>query len=219
MLPIMKLNTLAGLLVLLGALLLVGCDRHAADKAQIRQTHASVNACNDNSDGAGMLPLMTEKSFAYYDRLRQIALDGAADKVRGLDPADRLEVLTVRARAKRADIAKLDGRGYVKFCTAQGFYATAPEDRGTSTLRSFKFGNDTATAEMVEDEEPTGIRLRFVREEGAWKVDEEHNMTELSRFLERSAAKAGVSTDRICEMILEEKLDGEVPQSVWQPMK
>jgi hypothetical protein len=208
------------LVVLLASLLLLaGCGKHAADEAQIKQVFAQFDNANNNSDGAAVVQLFTDETFQHYSRLLGLGLNATEQQVRALPGADMFEVLLMRAKASRADLEKLDGRGYVQFATSKGWYVEPPSERTEDTLRRFDFDTNWATAELYSDGESAGITYAFEKVDGTWKINERAGFESISKFIDKTAREVGMSKDEFVVFALEEHLGQDLPSTVWSPMK
>ncbi len=214
------LRTIAAVIALCLVLVLPACNNaHAQDEKDLKKLQETFTECENTSNGARMVPLLSDASFALYDRLRKVGLDGSERQVRGLPPGEQVEVLMMRAKAKRADLVKLDGKGYVEFVASRGWYADSFEDQADEQLKHFKFAGDSADAELYMDGEASGLRMHYVKEGGVWKVDEPANYEELSRFMARKSGEAGIPVADFIEMILEKRAPDADIDSLWGPMK
>jgi hypothetical protein len=208
------------LIVLFAFTPLIGCDDKAADKEDIRAVWQQLDTCNNAADGNGVVAVFTESSFAANVKLMKVGLDGTPAQVKALPAFDRMEVLRMRLLSNRAEISKLDGRGYVRFATSKGWYVMPSEDRTKDTLPKITFSKSgtEAWANIVSEGKRTGMRLHFVKEGGQWKYDEPEAMVEYSRLLADEARAAGVSENDFIIDVLEEELGRKIPASIWDPM-
>ena len=157
--------------VLAALVFLAGCDSRAEDRGALVDVMEAIDDCNNRADGKAILELVTRESVERYGELVRLGLDGTREEVLTRGPNDQLEILRMRARAKRSELEKLSPRQYVAFATSRGWYRQPESDRGTTSLREIRFGPSGATAEPVLDGEPVGERIRFVEEDGRWKLD------------------------------------------------
>jgi hypothetical protein len=179
----------------------------------------NIAAAQDSGDGAAILPLYTIQTFEHYDSLLKIGLDGTADQVRRLEPFDRMEVLRMRVKAKRSELAHLTGRQYVEFATSRKWYAQTDPDADDGELQNLQFGIDCATAEIPIKELKTRVRFRFMKENGQWKYDEPTTFQEMDLVLRKLADSEGIAESELVIGILEDELQmEEIPDSAWQPM-
>ena len=214
------MRTLTILIAAISLLFLPACNNeHAQDEKDLAKLAESLDDFNNHSNGEGVAGIFSKNTFELYDRLLKVGLNGTAQQVRALPPAEQFEVLLMRIKGSRAEVAKLDGRGYVVYGTSKGWYITAFEDRTTDTLKHFKFSDTDATADLYSDGEKSGLRMRFVKEDGVWKIDETYFYDSLSAFITKNSREAGISVEEFLTLVLDDHLKGQVPDNPWQPMK
>jgi hypothetical protein len=213
----MTLRAIAATLLLCPLLVLTGggCDARARDKQDMTRLMADRDICNENSRGTAVLDVYSEGTFKHYDELLKLGLNGAADKVRALGPTDKMEVLRMRLRATRKELARLTGRQYVEFATGHGWYVRGYKSETENGLRKFRFKADEAT---VDDGDATGVRVRFMNEDGRWKLDEPSQFVAGDRFIRRAAREEGATVDDYIIDELRVEVNKEIPASVWDPM-
>ena len=143
---------------LLAALFLFafGCEPGGPDVEAIKLVWDQYDVANNTRDGELAASIFTDGTHAYYGRLLLQALDAPREQVLRLPLFDRSEILTMRHRATRAELEKLDGRAYVVFATRKGWYVSDPEDTEEVTLRRIRVTNDIASAQIVLGGTPTG---------------------------------------------------------------
>lgn len=213
----------AARIVLLTALIsfvLAGCEQRTQDKAQIKRVFADFETCNNSSDGPGAVAALASDTLDRYGELVKLALNGTPEQVRALGPMEMYEIVIMRFRGSRAELAKLDGPGYVDFAVSRGWWVIPAEDRSADTLEDIAFkGPNEASAMLVSDGERTQIRVRFVKEDGAWKLDEFSQAAGIDKNIRRAAREEGMSQSEFIVAELEERLGKDIPGTVWEPMK
>lgn len=219
--PLAARSALVALFLVVLGLGLTGCDARQEDKDEINQLLFDLNYYNNAANGAAIVEVFDEDSFRHNEELLKAGLDGSEKEVRALPISDRLEVLRMRARATRAELEKLDGRGYAQFSTSRGWYITPPKERSEDALERFRFSEDgkEAWAYLVVDGEKVDVRFHFVKEGGRWRIDERRAMRSMDRFYAAEAREFGMSEDEYLLDLLEEETGKPVPKTVWQPMR
>lgn len=200
-------------------LLLAGCNENADDIADIEQVWMQYDICNNTSNGKAIVGLLTRASLDRYERLVKLGLDAKSAEVKDLDASDKLEVLMMRLKAKRADLKGLTGEQYLEYATSHGWYVVPPEERTKDTLRKFRFKTDEATAEVYSDGENLKTRVRFAREDGKWKFDEVYASAVWDEWIKEAAGAEGMSVEKFILSALEEDSGEPIPKSVWDPMR
>jgi hypothetical protein len=215
------MNTRHGLaLVSLLFLILTGCDARSDDRKEMRAVFARLNECNRAADGDGIVDVFTKSSFARNEELVKLGLDGTASQVKALPPNDMMEVLRMRLRSTRPELARLDGRGYVRYATSNGWYVRPPAELSDETLTGFTFTKDAreARAQVVSDGKKVPTRIHFIVEDNAWRYDEPEAMGEFDRDMHKWARQERMSIEELVLSLLEDELGKEIPSTVWDPM-
>ncbi len=195
-------------------LMSAGCEDPEA--AKVNGAYNAYEMAGVNRDAEGAVRVLTRASLDAYVPLIKVALDGKEEEVRALPPSARLEVLQMRARGTRAQLAKLDGPGYVRMATAAGWYShTAPEN--PLKLEELKVHGDWAVGKDRWGDRLT-VRYYFLKEEGAWKLDEVRAFSEQTPAIEAAAREAEMTVDELLLAILEDLTGVPPPESIWKPM-
>lgn len=235
-----RFRVLASVVLLLFGVGLPACDKHAEQKKAIREVYDTYNQTAESGDGPGQAAVLSANTLTHYDKLLKIGLNGKADEVMALSPSAQHEILAMRNRATRKQLQGYTGKGYVIHAVKQGWWSGFGDDEWK--LRSIKVNGDSAEARIVEDiptytisqsyrsslrssariernRKPREYPIRFVCEDGKWKVDE---TTLFPRFDAEAtaAAKAYRVSMRDFLMAWEEDESGkEVTMKIWDPMK
>lgn len=204
----------AALLALLLALL-SGCDAHAEDKAAIRLTMRQIEDANLASDGQMAASLFTAKSIERYPRLIQLAIHGTRSQLEALDAWDLDEVLRIRLLGNRKDYENLGAREYVAYATSKGWYVLP--DYEYVELDRIAVNGDTGSAREVYTGEATGFRLRFERENGVWKFDEESWRQGYNDTIAELADDEGLTIAEYLLAELEASTGKTAPPDIWGP--
>lgn len=203
----------------LGAVVAAWCCLAGAcgdsDRQAIRATMQEVDALTDASRGEEAAALMAPESFDYYERLRRIALDGAAREVHALPAVEQAEVLSMRNRMDRAQLDALDGRGWVVHAVNQGWWRDEESwDVGRVRVR----GNSASGTAFIDGEE-TILTIHFVRVGDRWTVDQRQVDPEWESAIADAAAAEDKSVPEILVQWEEEETGRPVRKDIWDPMK
>ena len=209
------------LVLLLGTFLacLAGCDAHAADKEEMQSVVDRLDEANESGNGQAAAALVTAESIARYGPVLKLGLDGKRKEIEALDAWDMTEVFLMRTLSKRKDLKDLDARGYVVYATSKKWYATG--DSTPTELRRIRLlrSGDEATARVYYDGEYSGAILRFLREDGVWKLDENSWRGTFNRYIAEMASESEVSIPEAIMQMIEEERGTKPPPTVWNPMR
>jgi hypothetical protein len=201
------------------ALLLVGCDNRAAEKEQLRALFANIDNCYNNADGVGVIDLYTQSTFEYYDTLVPVILDGPRDRVERLPPGYQQEVLLARLKGTREELQGLSGRRYLAHATSRGWYALEPSRRRVDTIGGIDFvSGQEAWGQVYTDGQPTGLRICFRYEDGAWRIDEPASWERSAAAWEDQARQRGMELRPYVASTIEQGLGITLAEAVWDPM-
>lgn len=204
---------------LAAAAALSGCDRRAGDREDLKAVYATMDSGYNASSPAGILDLYTPETFAYYDGLVGIILDGDAARIGELPAPYQYEVLLARLKGSRAEFEGLTGRQYFAHATASGWYAIPRAQRTSGTLGGFEFIDASeAWAQVYTNGDPTGIRFCFIRTEGVWRIDEPRSWRASHEAWARRAAAQGITLEELIVRTLASDAGSDVPGTIWEPM-
>lgn len=196
--------------------LLAACDNQSPDRRAIEAVWASWDRVNLNRDGEGAAKLYSSSTLEHYARVLKLGLDAKPDELARLTPMELREIATMRNRATREDLEKLDGRGYARFAAASGWYDI--DSGGDAKLGPIKITGDIAGADVRFDGRKAW-RVQFVREGGEWKLDETTMYDFSSQAYRDEAKEAGLSLQDYFEALEEDETGQPVSKDLWQPMK
>lgn len=164
-------------------------------------------------DAAAALACASRPMVRYYEHLRQQALYLPAGELRGLPFFDRFMVFVLRARFTAEDLLRITAAGLFKHAVAHGWTGkpgvmhtdvqevTVEGDEAVGTLGA---GGGTA-------------RMRFLREQGAWRVDFTPLLHAASQAVERQFPDPAAQDERL-ETLLRETVPEADVEAVREPL-
>lgn len=221
---------------------LAGCDKHVKDKAEIRSAYDQYQQGQMDANGTAVAAVFTQRTFDHYAKLVKIGMDAKAQDVWNLPPSDMYEVLRMRSRAKRSQLKLLNGRDYVLLATKEGWWSGGEPGwkiveikvTGTTAVGTVRHPeweaeykqqqvagmlSRRARRSMGALDKPFSYNCQFVKEDGAWKVDETSMFPEFNRWLTEAAKESRRSVRDFLMMLESEERDQKLPMSIWDPMK
>lgn len=198
---------------------LSACDKDAPDKEEIQAVVDRIDEANENSNGEAAASLFTAESIARYGPVIKLGLDGKRKEIEALDAWDMFEVFLMRTHARRKDIQGLDPRSYVVYATSKGWYSGGDTTR--SELRRIRImrSGEEAIADVYFDGEDAHTKLRFLREDGVWKLDENSWRAPFNRSIREMASDYEVTIPEAVMQLVEEQTGKKPPPTVWNPMR
>jgi hypothetical protein len=168
-------------------------------------------------DGQQVAGIVTEESVRQFERLRDHALYLDADSVRLLPITEALVVLLVRLRYTAEELEALDGRDFLAEAVGQGWIGR----EGTQRLEigAIHIAGDEATADVIHDGHQTAMRMRFVRQDGAWKMRFDHTLSMGDNSLIALGTKHGLSAVQTVEAVLSQQAPDADMAKLWEPLR
>lgn len=187
---------------------------NAEDLAAVRETWARYERALETRDGATVVATLTENSYPYYANLLHVALDGSRAEVEALPLPAKWEVLNMRQRCTRSQLASMDAKQYVAFATDEGWYVgndATPFEKLTS-------GANRAVGVVKHPSESKTYQFIFRRVNGRWLFDEPSCHGYYADLYDAAARAEGVPpTQHILGMIAEES-GQPIRAGIWDPM-
>ncbi|HZW09646.1 MAG TPA: hypothetical protein VFF69_07065 [Phycisphaerales bacterium] len=209
----------AGVLCLF-MILPAGCeDPQAAEKEAIRAALRQLDDANEARDGAAAVAVMSSRALEEYTRLVKIALDGSKTDVQTLSPLEMLQVIQMRHRMDRRQLAAMDGKAFQEYATGEGWNSGA-RARWEDTIGDISVAGDTAYAEVLgTDGGDSGVQGHFEREEGVWKVNHFSFMRVWDDELRRLALQYDIGLPEMIVRFEEMATLQQIRKSIWEPMR
>ncbi len=185
--------------------------------ASVQQGFAAYKAALLAKDGPKAIALLSANSFAYYDRMRKLALSGSREEIERLPDVDRLLALSLRVRVPPETQESGSPQDIVAYAINAGMIsanAVAKAELGEITIQG-----EQAEGQIVVNQSPVGAVFRFHSEDGTWKFDLEH-VTVLARgTISAMAEKNGTPENEVILQFLSKVTGKTVGPEIWQPLR
>jgi len=213
--------TARALLLLLLVLLPAGCATSpqtaegSAERA-VEQTFESYRRALLARDGAAAADLVTEQTWAFYRDWADRAL--TADRVALMESplVDRVSVLLMRHGMAPAQLREMSGKEIFAHAVERGWISRD----GTSNLRLTEYRADGSTAHarvVGRSGQVSDIMLRFVRQEGRWRLDVP-DMVDTSRSaVALAVALSDMTQEEFLYHALEDGTGRRPGPEIWNP--
>lgn len=166
----------------------------------------------------GMVELVRKSDLAYYESLRDAALEAGPAALRELHPTDQLQVLFLRTAFSPEDLAAMRGRDLLLLAVLRGWIGV--DLRRTDTLQEIVVDGDTATGRLYKfgraDRPDRGLQY-FVREGVRWRVDLRGERERLRSDFAAFVSRSGLSASEAAFFILEARLARKVTLADFVP--
>lgn len=182
-----------------------------ADDVAIRRVFADYQAAVEHGDGPRAAALLDASTMAFYERMKQAALDMPGDDVRQQPLVERLTIVAMRVGKTRAQLTAAPTAELVAAAIAQGGGMSSV--RGVE-LTSIVVDGDTAEAIPRKAGLALPVTFAFRRENGAWRIDLTRLLARASELL-KSQLK-GMSEDQLIRAYIA-SAGGTVDEAMWDP--
>jgi hypothetical protein len=167
---------------------------------------------NSSENGAEAVDRGT---IAYYQRMRDLALEGSEPVVRALPLMDKIVVLRLRHEVPLSELKAMDGKSTVGYAIRQGWVGKA--NVGGSDLGDVTVDGNVARGPIVLGGKASPVQLEFRKEEGRWRV----SLTSLFAIgqlaLSGLQRNSGLDEDAFILQLLGDVSKRPVDASVWKP--
>jgi hypothetical protein len=206
----MRIKPLIGAVLLsLVSVLAAGCDDA---EQEVRDTFHQYMAAQSDKDVDTVLALTDPRYIEHLDFVVKMARTGARDRVLQLTPAERVQVVRMRNRLTKPELAALDGKGWLTRTVKE-------EWRIDEVLDGFELGNVTikkprAFAKMDMGGFPTELKMEFVKTGDRWVLDPTAIEDLINEFLRKQTS----SPEAENHFILERerwRTGNRVPATIW----
>lgn len=202
------------------SLLVLACTiAHAAPAThdELRQLYADYNAALMNKDGPEAASFLHSNIVNVYRDALSLAKTATRERMQSVPAHQKLIALYLRAAAAPDDIAAMKHpRDIVAFMVHKGALRT--DAQMSTDLRDFALNGDEAFAWLYAAGRNTNLRLRFAKEEGAWKID----LTDLNAMADdvyaQTAQMQKVPIDEALVRLVRSSVGKPVTDEIWIPL-
>lgn len=166
------------------------------DEAAIRTAWLSYQDHIIARNGKAGAALMAKPTIKYYAQIRQLVLRGSREVVAKTTMLTRLTVYMVRHILPAAQVQSMSPRQFVGYLIARGMTGRTP--KRTRPLTGVKINGDRADGVIGPGAPP----LRFLRENGAWKIDLASLIKKIEPLMEAQIKKAKIPEERMVQLMV-----------------
>jgi hypothetical protein len=168
-------------------------------------------------NGIAAEDLLAETIGGYYETARKMALTGSTEQVAALPLAQRLTVYVLRGKMDAAMLRGSTSADVVRAAFDLGLIS----ENGVSKLALGEVAVDggTASAAMTSNGKVGPYKMRFLKENGRWKVDLLPMLTMADETFAGLAEQQGVTPDELIDQLLVSMFGQEKALVVQQPLE
>ncbi len=199
--------------------IVVCCLLPAATSAQtddaeaIRKVFRSYRTAIAVRNGERAQHAVTSETFAYYDRMRDLALHAGEASTRALPLFDKLMVLSFRLRMTAVELQSISGAGLFAAGVQRGWIGDTVAS--ASDVASIQVSGDQAVGLLVSGTRTTGIEVKFKREQGEWLFDLIAMGPAVAEAIKQGLKQAGIDEDAYVLRALAEQTGADPPPTIW----
>lgn len=210
----MRPTTLAAAVLLaLFGLFASGCDD---SEQEVRDTFAEYSAARSGRDPTKAIKFIDPRYFEHLDYVVKMARSGDRDKIMRMTIPERIDVVMIRNRLTKAEIAALDGRSWLERMYKEGW--AIDELVGALDIGKIKVKKPRAYASMEILGIETDVTMEFVKVGDQWVMD----LTALEELINKEMKKSLSSLEAENHQILEAERMGSghpVRAVIWDTPK
>ncbi|MGL5079866.1 MAG: hypothetical protein ACRC8A_00100 [Microcoleaceae cyanobacterium] len=188
----------------------------ADDAAEVRATFTNYKSAILAGEGDAAVDQISQNTIEYYGAMQKLAVCADAATVKAQSMLDRVQIFSMRFRVPAPTLLTLSDEGVVAYGVEQGWIGK--EGVMNIELGEVTLENNEAFAVILQNRQPAGIRFRFVKESGDWKLDL-LPIIELSNLAFQELAKQEEIEENEFIFALLALLEGREPtEAVWNPI-
>jgi hypothetical protein len=191
----------------------------ADDTAAIKDLFNRYKSALLTGDGATAARLVDRETFAYFEEIKGLALDGTEDAVRQRPFVDRLLIVTMRHELPKEELQSMDLEGLLKHAIDAGWI-------GKQSIMGLGIGaitvnGDEATAVAITPTQSPGaqasseLQYRFVREAAEWRFGFRSLVTSINTMISQLTGQMGTDQDALIFVLVEQISGRKVLPEVW----
>jgi hypothetical protein len=168
------------------------------------------------ADGTTAVTHVSQSTINYFDEMQKLALHGTAADVRAQSLINQMQILLFRHRLEPQQVKGMSPRQLFVYGVDKGWI-------GKNSVVALEAGatevsGDVATIEIVQSGKPTGLKFRFLRENGGWRLDLVPVLQLGNAALKLAAKQQGITEEFLILSLLESVSGKKVPPSIWDPL-
>lgn len=188
-----------------------------AESEAVRQTYNSYKEAILNQNGREALPLVTNTTIQYYDRMKEAVLKSPEAEVRQLSTANKMFVLLVRQRMTADSLQGMTPEEFFVHSINQGW--VGKNGVLNSDIGKIEVSGQHASAEHLSGGKTTSIKYRFAKESGKWKLDLTAIMALADQAFKQVMRIQGMEEDELIFSLIESGSGRKVSKDIWKPLQ
>jgi hypothetical protein len=176
-------------------------------------TYAEAVTAKNGQQSAG---LMSAASVAYYDHIRDLALDASRATLAKQSLIDQLTVLTMRGTLNAALLRTASPHDLIEESVDDGLIGNG--SLPVQGLEQVQVHGDRATAELVLEGSVSQYPVAFQRESGVWKFDVTSLLKPAESGMEQARAQQKMSARTLINQVLVTRFGKARAARLYRPL-
>jgi hypothetical protein len=197
--------------------ILTGSCGGSSPEDDVRAAWAEFKAATLSGAGDVAASRVTNATHEYFGELRTLALEAERAHLETLVLERVFSVLLFRARLSRAELERMTGRDLYAHAVAKGW--VGKNDTGALGIGDVEVIGDSASAMSTKVDVPTGLKLHFIRQDGAWRVDVMNLMKYANVAIDAMRKKSGLSEEEFLATMIQTLTGKKLTGELWNPMR
>ncbi|MFA0963493.1 hypothetical protein AB9P05_16945 [Roseivirga sp. BDSF3-8] len=188
---------------------------YADAKDDIKSVFESYKEVVSSKQGDKILSIVDKNTKDYYSDLLTMALSADKQTLTQTALTDQMTVLFLRHSVPAEKLRSLTGPTLLQYAVDQGMVGSNLQQIGLGEVR---VSGDMATAPLVVGGNEVPAMLKFVKEEGKWKVDVTSMMTLAEKGLEMTMQQSGKSKTEFISEFIKLATQRASIDDLWKPV-
>ena len=189
---------------------------NAAPEDDVRTVFEQYRKAVFESDGETVASLMSKEGIAYYQKLRDLALDGTREVLGQHLLVEQNQVLLMRVRMTREELERLSEGALVAHLADRGWISMPGGYQ--AGLGKVALADTEATGQaMIGAREGVMDYFRFAKEERGWRFDPTHTLERGEQSLK--SMQANRDSEEFLMMLVRSIIGEPVNAQVWEPLR
>lgn len=185
------------------------------DEEQVENAFYAYKVAILNDRGAEAVGLLSRSTVDYYERMRHLALYATKAELEKESTINLMHALALRLRVPTDELHEMNGRSVLEHALDRGW--VEKNSVAAFEVRDIRVSEETAAVEIASEHEPGTAQMRFVREQGEWKLDLTFLMQGAGEQLEALARQQDLSREEFLLIMLSGMSGGAATEAIWEP--
>lgn len=182
----------------------------------VRQAFDDYKSSILNDKGDEALNYIDQKTIRYYTDILEVIKNADSAKVNSLSLIDKITVFSIRHRATKEEIIKMDGKGLFVYAIKKGM--VGKNSVANNTIGDVTIDKNFAKGQLLVRGQKAPLYFHFYKEPGQWKLDLTSLFPVSNMAFKKMIEDSGENENDYLFTLLE-TLTGKKPGAdIWKPL-